>query len=272
MKDDRIVNALEVIKVYGTDRGVVQALRGIDLIARRGTVTAIMGPSGSGKSSMLRIIAGIDTPTAGTVTIANQPISHLRTAARRRVRRRHISYVRQRPQDNLIAGLTIRQQLHLVARHRHTPSTDIRPIIERLGLDDRIDHTPDRLSGGEQQRVALAAATLGGTGVIIADEPTAELDEATTRIVGDLLRQTAAHTGAAIIVASHDPILIRDADHVILIRDGTMQSETVKGEILAVIDSIGRIQLPPHVLEWFPTQRGKLRVDPGRRTIELEAP
>lgn len=267
MAADVVVTCSALVKVFEAERGIVQALRGVDLAARAGTVTAVAGPSGSGKTSLLRLLGAIDKPTAGEVTIGGVEVAALPESQRRLLRRRRIGFVLQRPADNLVAGLSVRHQLEVAARYRGVGAVEVDHLIDTLGLSGRADHYPRELSGGEQQRVALARAALGDPTLVVADEPTAELDLATTRAVADLLKEIAATRGAAVIVATHDPEVMGVADHVLLLRDGAVQSERFEGVERTVIDATGRVQLPPEVLEWYPTRRVVLEFDPETNTI-----
>ncbi|MBT8197714.1 MAG: ABC transporter ATP-binding protein [Acidimicrobiia bacterium] len=258
------------MKVYEAEKGIVQALRGVDVAARPGSVTAIAGPSGSGKSTLLRIIAAIDVPTAGDVTVAGVSVSGMSPRDRRTLRRRSVGYVHQQPTDNLLPDLTIGEQLTLVANHRGASPADVERLADLLGLGGRLSHVPGEMSGGEQQRAAMVRASLGDPSVIIADEPTAELDSATTDAVCELLGDIARDRDAAVVIATHDPQVMQAADHILFLRDGAVQSETFEGVERAVIDSTGRIQLPPEVLAWYPDQRVRLEFDPETNTIVIK--
>lgn len=266
---DVAVACADVVQIYESARGRVQALRGVDMAARRGTVSAVLGPSGSGKSSLLRVLGAVDLPTAGSVTVAGEPVS---ASARRRrgLRRRSIGFVFQRPAANLVAGVPIARQLLQVARYRQAGPSAAAAALDDVGLAHRAAHEPERLSGGEQQRAALARAVIGSPPLVIADEPTAELDVEATRAIGVLLRRLAADRGTAVVVATHDPQLLAAADHVLALRDGAVQSETLAGQERAVIDSAGRLQLPPEVLAWFPGRRVRLVLDRATNTIKVE--
>lgn len=270
MSAELAISCSAVVKVYEADKGVVQALRGIDLAARPGTVTAVAGPSGSGKSTLLRLLAAIDSPTAGDVVIGGLQIAGASARVRRAIRRRHIGYVQQRPSDNLFADMPIGEQLRLVARHKGVARSEVGRLAEGLDIADRLGHDPRELSGGEQQRAALARAALGRPSVIIADEPTAELDLVTTRAVCSVLGSLARDRSVAIVVATHDVEVMGAADHVLFLRDGAVQSETFEGRELAVVDSTGRIQLPPEVLSWYPGRRVALEFDPETSTIVIK--
>lgn len=263
------VSCVDVVQIYEAKRGRVQALRGVDMAARRGSVSAVVGPSGSGKSSLLRILGAIDVPTAGGVTVAGTPVGPS-ARQRRHLRRRAVGFVFQRPAANLVAGVPVGHQLAAAARHRAAAPAAAAQALEAVGLAHRAGHEPERLSGGEQQRAALARAVVGGPPLVIADEPTAELDQAATRSIGALLRDLAASLGTAVVVATHDPALLAAADHVLALRDGAVQSETLAGQERAVIDAAGRLQLPPEVLAWFPDRRVRLELDPVTNTIRVE--
>jgi putative ABC transport system ATP-binding protein len=220
-----------LVKEYATATGTVLALQGVDAAFPVGAVTAVVGPSGSGKSSLLRILAGVDRPTAGSVRIGGVDLAALGARARRRVRRRLVGYVFQQPGDNLLPYLTAWEQLELAARLRGArPSQgrlaggrerpgEAERLLALLALEQRADHRPEQLSGGEQQRLAFAAAVIGGPALVVADEPTAELDseagERLMRAVLDLRDQ-----GRSLVVSSHDPVVTRAADGVVRLHDG----------------------------------------------------
>lgn len=258
-----------VVRIYTTPNGAVQALRGIDLTVEAGSVTAVMGPSGSGKTSLLRILAALDTPSSGTAAIGGTVTTGLSARRRRHLRRRIVGYVGQRPSDNLQEGLRVGEQVAAAARYRDAAAADGDRVLERLGLADRRDHLPGELSGGEQQRAGLARALVGSPALLLADEPTAELDRAATDDVTGAIRGLADATGLAAVVATHDPGVLAVVDHVVVLRDGAVQSETRAGEERAVIDATGRIQLPKEVLEWYPDQRVRLEPDPETKTVRI---
>jgi putative ABC transport system ATP-binding protein len=266
---DTTVVCSNVVKIYESPKGAVQALRGIDLAVAAGSVTAIMGPSGSGKSSLLRILAGLDAPSSGSVEVGGMPLTGLPARRRRLLRRRLIGYVGQRPVDNLQEGLAVRAQLAVAARSRRAPPDRADSLLEELGMSGRAGHRPHELSGGEQQRASLARALVGSPPLLLADEPTAELDRAATDDVSRAIRTLADDRGLAAVIATHDPGVVAVADHVILLRDGAVQSETRAGEERAVIDATGRLQLPKEVLEWYPHQRVRLELDPDTQTVRI---
>lgn len=208
-----------VVRTYWTGSGRVDALRGVDADIAPGRVTAVRGPSGSGKSTLLRIIAGIDEPSRGTVQVAGVEISAARRGARRRWRRSHVGLVHQRASDNLISYLTVIEHLQLAAHLRGRGDAEIDELVDSLGLSHRRSSRPERMSGGEQQRLAFAQAALGDPSVVLADEPTAELDRASADDLIGLLGSLAAR-GTCVVVATHDPHVADAADAVIALDHG----------------------------------------------------
>lgn len=257
-----------LVKVYRAASGEVHALKGVDAVIAAGSVTAVVGPSGSGKSTLLRILAALDSATAGEVTIAGRELSGMSARQLRRIRHDHVGYVFQRPSHNLVVQLTARQHLAHAARLRRV-RTDPGPLLDLLGIGHRAGHRPAELSGGEQQRLAFAQAVVGDPALIIADEPTAELDSANGRAL--LTAVTAlAQRGSAIVVSTHDPAVTRAADRVLTLRHGAMLVETTRGRSLSVIDHAGRIQLPAEALAWFPDARAHVEV--RDRVIRITPP
>jgi len=212
----------DVAKSYTATSTPVTALDGVSLAVAPATLAVVWGPSGSGKSSLLRLLAGLDRPDSGTVLVGDVDISALGARQRRRARGRLISYVFQRPTENLLADLTIAQQLALAARLRgvHLHEGDL-AVLDLLGIAGRAHHRPGQLSGGEQQRAALAAAVVGHPALVIADEPTAELDAHSGQLVLDAITALTA-AGQAVIVASHDAAAAERADQVLQLRDGRL--------------------------------------------------
>lgn len=253
-----------VVKIYWTATGEVHALKGIDAHFPAGAVTALVGPSGSGKSSLLRILAGMDKPSAGQVEIAGVNMAEASPTQVKEVRRQSIGYVFQRPSDNLIPYLTAWEHLEASAGLRGLRGVPQgRDLLGALGLGDRLDHRPEQLSGGEQQRLAFAQAVLGSPSVVLADEPTAELDtesaEALLSEVSDLVRREKI----AFILTTHDPKVVGTADRILHLRHGNLEAETGWGRQLSVIDATGRVQLPPEALRLFPNDRAILTIEDG---------
>ena len=251
-----------LVKIYWTATGEVHALKGVDADFPAAAVSAVVGPSGSGKSSLLRILAGLDRPTAGQVTVAGVRLSGLSVARRRRLRRRLLGYVFQRPADNLVPYLTVAEHLELAARLRRG-RRDHGELLELLGLAQRRRHLPGQLSGGEQQRLAFARAVVGDPPLVVADEPTAELDSAAAAALLVAVRALAGR-GTALVLATHDPAVVRLSERTFYLRHGAMEAEATGREALSVIDDAGRVQLPPEVLKLFPARRARITVEQGR--------
>jgi putative ABC transport system ATP-binding protein len=211
----------EVVKTYATESGRVYALRGVDATFPKGKVSAIVGPSGSGKSSLLRLLAGMDHPTEGSVTVGEDEISDASSKMLRRVRRK-VGYVFQRPSDNLISYLNVIEHVELAASYRRGPSRDPLELLDSLGLAHRADHRPEQLSGGEQQRVAFAQAVVGSPELVIADEPTAELDSHSSEALLQAIHGL-AEEGQSVVLSTHDPQAIEVADKTVWLRHGVVE-------------------------------------------------
>jgi ABC-type lipoprotein export system ATPase subunit len=214
----------EVERRYRTGSGEVRALRGVTARFESGVITAVVGPSGSGKSSLLRLLAGIDRPTSGTVWVGGIRVDRASARARRRLRRNVVGYVFQRSSDNFFPHLTIREHLTLVTRGR-APERALE-LARSLGIEGRLDHRPAELSGGEQQRAAFAFAASSGARLLVADEPTAQLDDESSEVLMRHIDRL-PERGVTVIVATHDPLVraaagaVVELDHGMLATGGT---------------------------------------------------
>jgi putative ABC transport system ATP-binding protein len=218
----------DVSKVYGQGgKAEVHALRGVDLSVECGELVAIMGPSGSGKSSLLTIGGSLEEATSGEVLVDGTPLAGLRAADRARLRRRSIGFVFQ--DFNLLAGLTAAENVAMPLELDGTSGRDARvaalAALDQLGVLERADHFPDDLSGGERQRVAIARAVVGDRQLLLADEPTGALDSVNSEAVMRLLRD-ACRRGAAGVVVTHEAHLASWAHRVVFLRDGRMVDQT----------------------------------------------
>jgi putative ABC transport system ATP-binding protein len=220
-RDDAVVRLEGVVRTYPTPTGAVQALRDVSGVLPRGAVTAVVGPSGSGKSSLLRLIAGMDRPTAGVVAVEDLVVGSSSARARRRLRRDVVGYVYQRPAANFLTDLTVGEHLRMAAGTGPT-GEELFAILERLGIEHRVDHRPAALSGGEQQRAAFAQALASGARIVVADEPTAELDRDSSELVIDRMRALAAD-GVTVVIATHDPAVIAVAEHRLELEHGRLR-------------------------------------------------
>ena len=268
--DEPVLRCDHLVRFYDTPSGRVQAVRGVDIELWSGSRVAIVGPSGSGKSSLLRMLAGLDRPTAGIVLLDGTDIWRLSESQRAKRRAKTLSHVYQRPSDNLFGHLTARMQLARVAPSGSVGRDRVGEWLDRLGLSHRTDHTPAAMSGGERQRLAFARAAVAGHRIVIADEPTSQLDTDSARAVMSAVGTLAEH-GVTVVFATHDPRVLERVDEVIALRDGAVASVTIGDSELAVIDRSGRLQLPPELLERFPDRRARLRWD-GDDEIALERP
>jgi putative ABC transport system ATP-binding protein len=259
-----LVRCTRVVKLYAAASGETQALRGVEAAFAAGTVTAVTGPSGSGKSSLLSIIALRERATGGDLELCGQSVAALSTRRLAALRRHSVSWVAQRPADSLFPQLSAHDQVVQAARLRHVPVDDALAVLGRLGLDDHHHVEVGRLSGGEQQRLAVGAASVVASPVLVADEPTAELDDESAELVLAELARCAAN-GAAVLVATHDDRVIARADRVLALRHGVLSTERDLGGVaVAPIDSAGRLQLPRDALGLFPSGRAVVDVEGDR--------
>ena len=210
-------------KTYRTATESVTALADVTLAVPRAQVTVVVGPSGSGKSSLLRLLACIDRPDTGEVSIAGQRVDRLGARARRRLRRQQVAYLFQRPGENLLPYLDAVAQVQLAGRLRGAAVADEEALalLDRLGLAGRADHRPAQLSGGEQQRLAVACGVVGSPALVVADEPTAELDTAAAERVLAAMEDL-AQDGVGFVLSSHDPRVMAVADGFIRLDHGRL--------------------------------------------------
>lgn len=245
----------DLVKVFRSATGETHALRGIGLELHPGALTVVAGPSGSGKSSLLTLLGARDRPSAGRLEVLGRDVGEASTRELRTLRRRGIGFVPQRSALGVFPHLRAADQLRQVAAWRGGAATDPRETLAAVGLAERADHLPNALSGGEQQRLAVSLALVGVPALVVADEPTAELDHANADLVMDALLAVAA-AGSAVVISSHDDRVTHRADRLLHLRHGVLSSETAgTSAAAAVIDSTGRLQLPPAVLELFPSRR-----------------
>ena len=247
----------------------VQALQGLDLTVRIGEMLGIVGASGSGKSTLLNVLGGLDRPTGGRAVVDKQDLGSLSEHALDLYRREKVGFVWQQGARNLIPYLTAVENVELpltlsgrVGKFRRGRAME---LLELVDLHERAGHQLEELSGGEQQRVAVAIALANKPSLLLADEPTGELDTATAQTIYDLLHDLNQRLGLTMVIVSHDPGIARHVDRVVAVRDGKLASETVRvqksdgGEHhlveLAVLDAVGRLQIPREYLEEFNIKR-----------------
>ncbi len=217
----------DLIKVYKTGDLEVQALRGVNVNVRKGEMVSLIGPSGSGKTTLLNIIGGLDQPTAGTVRVFDTDLANMRPSDLINFRRTTVGHVFQNM--NLIPTLTAAENVEMPMAALGIPAKNremkVKELISVVGMEDRMNHKPGELSGGEQQRIALSAALANDPPLILADEPTGELDTENARIVVEYLRKINQELGKTVIMVTHDPNIARISDRILRIHDGIVQAD-----------------------------------------------
>ena len=226
-----ILIANELQKEYQLGEHIVYALKGVDFSVEPGEFVAIMGPSGSGKSTLLHLLGGLDKPTAGEIELAGETLSLLGEKEATLVRRHNVGFVFQF--YNLLPTLTAEENILLPilidGQDVKAYESDLSTILDMVGLSERRDHKPDQMSGGEQQRVSLARALITRPAIVLADEPTGNLDSKTGNNIMQLLRRSCDELGQTIIVVTHDQRAAAFADRVVFLRDGEIGSQVVFG-------------------------------------------
>jgi len=231
----------EIARRYGEGETAVAALRGVSLEVPRGQLTAVMGPSGSGKSTLMHILAGLDQPTSGTVEIDGIDITALRDNELTKLRRTHIGFVFQF--FNLLPMLTAQENvvLPLTIAGRKLEEAWLEQLLESVGLSERRKHRPSELSGGQQQRVAIARALVSRPTVLFADEPTGNLDSASSAEILELVRRSVDELGQTTVMVTHDAVAATIADRVLFIADGRIAKSLARPSQAQVIDAIQEV-------------------------------
>ncbi|TWH27389.1 ABC-type lipoprotein export system ATPase subunit [Isoptericola variabilis J7] len=246
----------DLVRIFATDGVEVQALQGLNLTVEQGELVAVVGASGSGKSTLLNILSGLDTPTGGSAVVAGTDLLTMGGRDRVRYQRHTVGFVWQQTSRNLLP-------LELAgAGTRGERAARVAELLELLDVVDVAERRPAQMSGGQQQRVAIAVAVANAPRVLLADEPTGELDEATSVEVLDALRSVNHATGVTTLVVTHDPAVSEHVARTVQIRDGRTSTEVLRrtevdehgaerhvAEEFAVLDRVGRLQLPPDFVE-----------------------
>jgi ABC-type lipoprotein export system ATPase subunit len=250
-----------LVRIYKTEGVEVVALQGLDLLVDQGAFVALVGASGSGKSTLLNILSGLDVPTAGVARVGDADLLSMTAKERLRYRREVVGFVWQQTGRNLLGYLTAAENVALPMQFAGVQRADrqerVEELLELVGVGYCADRRPDELSGGEQQRVAVAVAVANEPEVLFADEPTGELDTATSAEVFAALRTVNGAMGVTVVVVTHDPMVADHVDRTVGIRDGRTSSEVLRrtqlnelglqevvAEEYAVLDRAGRLQLP----------------------------
>jgi putative ABC transport system ATP-binding protein len=239
-----VLAARDLTKVYGAGAAEVRALDGASMEVERGEMVAIMGPSGSGKSTMLHLLGALETPTAGEIELGGERYDGLDDAGLTRVRRDRIGFVFQF--FNLLPSLTAEENVLLpgliAGEGDETTRTRARGLLERVGLSARADHLPGEMSGGEQQRVSIARALLREPELVLADEPTGNLDSRSSAEVLELLRGVSESEGQTLVMVTHDPGVAAIARRIIFLRDGQVAGEIEGGSRESVAAAFARFE------------------------------
>ena len=276
-----------LVKIYQVADLEVVALQGLDLDVEPGELVAIVGASGSGKSTLMHILGGLDTPSAGSATVAGHDLTRLDGRGRTTYRRRVIGFVGQQTARNLIPYLTALENVELPMLLDGAGGTERREraaeLLSMVGMAHRTDIRADRLSGGEQQRTAIAVALANRPSVLLADEPTGELDSEMADQVFGTLRDVSRELGTTVVLVTHDPLVSGQVGRTVSIRDGRTSSETLRralgedphdlhAEEFAVLDRAGRLQLPrAHIEALALERRVRLRLEDDHVEIRPDA-
>ncbi|GLY29962.1 ABC transporter ATP-binding protein [Kineosporia sp. NBRC 101731] len=288
---EAIVVCDSLVRIYQTGSIEVQALQGLDLLVEAGEMIAVVGASGSGKSTLLSLLAGIDAPTAGKARVADWDLLDMSARDRVKYRRHTVGYVRQQTAQNLVPYLTAAQVVDLPMTLARVPRKEraarVNTLLEAVGVGHCADRRPGQMSGGEQMRVAIAVSLANRPRVLLADEPTGELDTETSAQVFGVLRDVNRDLGVTIVVVTHDPDVSGQVERTVAIRDGRTSSEVLRRtstgvngddevvhEEYAVMDRAGRVQLPKDYIEALNlTRRVRLALEEDHVSIKAdEAP
>jgi ABC-type lipoprotein export system ATPase subunit len=254
-----------LVRIYTAEGIEVQALQGLDLVVETGELTALVGASGSGKSTLMNILAGLDAPTAGSVRVGGNDLASMSSRQRLAYRRSVVGFIWQQTARNLLpyltAAMNVDLPLRLAGAGRSVRRKRAAELLELLGVAHCAGRRPDQMSGGEQQRVSIGVALANSPSVLLADEPTGELDSATAASVFGALQTANAELGVTVLVVTHDPAVSSMVRRTIAIRDGRTATETLRhgsaddsgalGHAVeyAVLDRAGRLQLPREMTE-----------------------
>jgi ABC-type lipoprotein export system ATPase subunit len=281
----------DLVRIFATDGVEVQALQGLTLSVDPGEIVAVVGASGSGKSTLLTILSGLDTPTGGSAVVAGTDLLTMGHAERVRYQRSTVGFVWQQTSRNLLPYLTASENVRLPLELANTlPRRErkarVEALLELLEVGHVAGRRPGEMSGGEQQRTAIAVAVANSPRVLLADEPTGELDEATSVEVLEALRGVNRETGVTTLIVTHDPTVSEHVARTIQIRDGRTSTETLRrtetdehgrarhvSEEFAVLDRVGRLQLPQdfvHALDL--RDRVRLALEPDHVSVWSATP
>jgi len=271
------IECADLVRIFASEGVEVQALQGLNLSVQRGELTAIVGASGSGKSTLLTILSGLDVPTAGSARVAGHDLLAMSTAERTQYRRSTAGFVWQQTSRNLLPFLTIAENIAVALTVAKKPRRERAPrvaeLLGMLGIADMSDRRPAEISGGQQQRAAIAVALANEPEVLFADEPTGELDEQNSALVLETMRDVNERLGVTVLIVTHDTGVSSHVRRTVHIRDGRTATEVLRStsvdaegneqhlaEEFAVLDRVGRLQLPQEYITAL-GMRERVRLD-----------
>ncbi len=281
----------DLFKIYKIADLEVVALRGLDLVVERGEVSAIVGASGSGKTTLLNILAGYDTPSAGKVRVGDKDLLQMAGREVEAYRRHDVGFVWQQTSRNLFPYLTSLENVALPMMLTNISSKErksrAQELLDLVGLAERMDHTPEKLSGGEQQRVAIGVALANHPPLLLADEPMGELDDTTAGEILDLFGAVNRDLNTTVLIVTHDPDIAHKVGRVVMIRDGKTSAEIRRKvsfrpdtdsaedeeqlEEFSLVDRVGRVQIPREYLDRLKIkERARVHLEDDRVTIVPE--
>ena len=252
-----------LVKIYKVADLEVVALQGLELTAEQGEMLALIGPSGSGKSTLMNVLGGLDVPSAGKAFVGEQDLTEMTRQDQVKYRRETVGFIWQQTSFNLLSYLTARENVEMPMAFNGVPARERRTRAEKLltdvGLENRLNHRPPQLSGGEQQRTALAVAMANYPRLLLADEPTGEVDSESANQIFDTMSTLNEEYGVTIVIVTHDYNVASRVDRVVGMRDGRASTEVLRRrgddglaiteEEFAVLDRTGRLQLPQSYIE-----------------------
>jgi peptide/nickel transport system ATP-binding protein len=282
LENQKFIICNNLVKIYKIADLEVVALQGLDLEVEKGEMMALVGPSGSGKSTLLNVMGGLDTPSVGQISVGDYDLLNLDARQRVRYKREIVGFLWQQPTRNLLAYISARENIELplmlTQRSAQERKDRSQEILDVLGLSERADFKPEQLSGGEQQLVALGVALANNPQLVLADEPTGQLDSDSAELMFDALREINKIYKTTIIIVTHDPEVAARVDRVVGIRDGRTSTEirrersqedgTVLEEEWVILDRTGRMQIPQVYVDALAMRgRVKIRLEPDHVSV-----